>query len=96
MNLRLGRWSQPFAPGYSTCERCGTPWKFVENHTTYYIEPSIDPPRVGWGMFALCEKCWGELRPLDRVPYYRKAWGRWKVEAAEEWLLLYQAVLEGK
>lgn len=65
MNLRIGRISWLFAPNYGACERCHTTWKFVPFHCT--LE----------GMFCLCEKCWNDLVPATRLPYYRKVWEKW-------------------
>jgi hypothetical protein len=91
LNIRLGTWSQRLAPGYSWCFRCETPWLFVPNHTTDY--------RPDKGCFALCEKCWQELTPQQRLPYYRQLWEHWNqsgLSEAEEWQEIEMAVLEGR
>lgn len=59
LNIRLGRWSQILAPGYSYCRRCKTPWLFVEERTVWYTRSS--------GQFALCIKCWDEATAEQRV-----------------------------
>jgi hypothetical protein len=64
LNWRLGPMSRWLAPGWSWCYCCGTPWLFVRDHTTWYREFE--------GTFPLCEKCWGELTPETRWPYYEK------------------------
>ena len=51
------------------CYRCKTTWNFVEGHTTDYSE--------GAGCFPLCERCWEELSPIQRLPYYRQLWELW-------------------
>lgn len=59
MNIRLGRWSQILAPGYSSCTRCRTPWRFVRERTVWYTPSS--------GQFALCVRCWDETHVAQRV-----------------------------
>lgn len=53
---------QAFAPGYSYCLHCGTPWKWVEGKIIMYSESC--------GCFPICEECWDTLTPVDRLPYY--------------------------
>lgn len=79
-------------------------------HTTDYIQPSLDPPRAGRGVFALCEKCWVDLGTPDvRLPYYRRVWERWipltttadarigdPADLDEDWRLIRDAVLAGR
>jgi hypothetical protein len=69
MNLRIGRIGKLFAPGYSWCQRCDTPWRFVHYHVTSYTDSS--------GCLPLCEKCWHDLTPEQRLPYYRQLIERW-------------------
>lgn len=64
------------APGYGSCYRCGMPWKFTEHHTTYYSN--------GRGCFPLCEQCWGELTPEQRLPFYERLLHDWHAERAVE------------
>lgn len=59
MNIRLGRWFQILAPGYSHCVRCRTPWRFVEPRVVWYSSSS--------GQFALCVKCWNETHIAQRI-----------------------------
>lgn len=88
MNLRLGRWSRILAPGYSWCEKCGTPWRFVAEHVTDYTATR--------GIFPLCEKCWAELSPEERLPFYWAVWSNWPRENGDQWPLVRVAVLEGR
>ncbi len=91
LNVRLGTWSQRLAPGYSWCSRCGTPWLFIHHHNTDY--------RLDRGIFVFCVKCWEELAPAERLPYYRKLWEHWQqsgVADDEEWEAIQTAVLEGQ
>ena len=69
LNLRIGRIGQLFAPGYSSCGRCKTPWRFVKSHDTHYAP--------GEWIFALCRKCWAELTPEERLPFYQQVWNDW-------------------
>lgn len=92
MNLRIGRTGQLFAPGYGWCLRCETPWLFVHYHLTPYGSH-------GRGCLPLCEKCWTELTPAQRVPFYRDLIMSWRPGRAlardEEWALVKTAVLSG-
>jgi hypothetical protein len=94
MNLRIGRIGQLFAPGYGWCLRCETPWVFVHWHTTEYGSH-------GRGCLPLCEKCWTELTPEKRLPFYRELIELWHDEPGrellfgEEWPLVEIAVLSG-
>ena len=85
LNTLKGKFLQFFAPGYSHCGRCKTPWKFTKGHSTRYNGP--------FGCFPLCEKCWSKLTPLERLVYYKKLWLSWTPEHKPEWELIKQAVL---
>ena len=69
MNVRLGPSARVLAPGLGWCLKCGTPWRFVHHHSTSYSQSS--------GCFPLCEKCWEELTPAERLPFYRQMWNQW-------------------
>lgn len=56
--------------GYSGCRRCGTPWWACREHVTPYGDE-------GEGCFPLCQRCWGELHPVDRLPYYGELIRHW-------------------
>lgn len=56
-------------PFYSACGRCGMPWGATKNHVTKVTENR--------GIFPLCEKCWKDLTPQERLPYYRKLYESW-------------------
>ena len=79
------------APGYGTCYRCDMPWKFVNPHSTYYVENR--------GCFPLCEDCWQTLTIEQRLPYYKTLWAEWQKngpDSIKKWELIEKAVLEGK
>ena len=88
---RLRSWLAPalrrLAPGYSWCKRCGTPWKFVEEHETWY--------RPTHAVFALCRPCWPELTSEERLPYYRQVFDDWERFGCgdREWPEIERAVL---
>ena len=88
INLRLGRWSKFFALGYGCCLKCRTPWKFVHYHVTRF--------ESGRGCFPLCRKCWKELSPNRRLPYYRELFSRvWDSPRDVEWSAIQTVVLAG-
>ncbi|MCW2601852.1 MAG: hypothetical protein JWM02_3681 [Frankiales bacterium] len=64
------------APGYGYCYRCEMPWKFTENHTTWYSERR--------GCFPLCEPCWVVLTPEQRLPFYERLLHEWHAERQVE------------
>lgn len=60
-----------------TCLRCRS--IRVDVHVTAIaigVVLAPDKPGNTWitGMYPLCEACWGELTPVDRLPYYREQW----------------------
>lgn len=66
---RIGLAGQIKAPGYGYCERCKTPWKFVEGHDTAI-------GTHGAGVFCLCHACWRETDTETRLVYYQSAFVR--------------------
>lgn len=61
-----------YAPSYGRCFRCFWPWKFANGHAIPYSENEL-----GGAGFALCESCWAELTPEERLPFYRKLCEKW-------------------
>lgn len=93
--LRLRRFISPiikfFSPGYTWCDRCKLSWTVVSPHVTYYN--SI------YGCFALCETCWSELEPTDRLPFYEiviDAWRNSGSSSEEDFKNIRLAVLNNK
>lgn len=43
----------------------------------------------------LCEACWANLAPEDRLPYYRRRWEEW-LSDEETWRVIRSAVLDGR
>lgn len=76
------------------CLRCDRPWyrwwrrKPIE-HVTRYGDGSA-------GIFALCERCWGELAPAERLPWYWMLFDMWVNGTDEQLQLIEQAVWEGR
>lgn len=62
MNIRIGKISKLMFPDYGQCRRCRTTWNLVAPHVVYYQQ--------GHGLFRLCEKCWQDVAPVDRLPYF--------------------------
>jgi len=56
-------------PTYSACGRCGMPWRVTKHHSTNVTG--------GSGLFLLCESCWKDMTPQDRLPHYRKLYESW-------------------
>lgn len=86
-----GKILQFLAPHYSYCFRCYSPWKFTKEHSTMFTEDD--------GCFPLCEKCWSQLTPQERLPYYCQLWDSWRkfgYRDPNEWDLIKKAVLEDK
>ncbi len=90
--MRIGRISRFLSPGYSACGCCGTTWRFVKEHVTYYTKYS--------GMFPLCEKCWRAKTPLERLQFYHLLWMEWAnttySQSPPDWDTIEAAVLAGK
>lgn len=77
--------------GYGGCYKCGTPWNCIRSHTTDYTP--------GQGCFPLCEKCWQELTPEQRLPYYDQLIAAWQAQGlvdSDTIEQIHTAVLEGK
>ena len=88
----LGKITQFIDPGHGFCGRCGITWSFVKGHTTNYDK--------GAGCFPLCESCWQELEPIDRVSYYEELIELWISQGSdvsnEKRSKIIKAVLDGK
>src|SRR4051794_25908270 len=65
----LANLARGVALGYSSCYRCGMPWKFTEGHATFHSG--------GHACFPLCESCWAELTPDERLPFYERLIDDW-------------------
>lgn len=82
------------------CGRCKRSWKWVEGHSTPFNDHE--------GCFPLCEGCWHELTPQQRLPYYRAMFdhnmqetrryqgGKYVSEETAKWPQIQAAVLAGK
>ena len=97
--IKKGRCERTLAPGYGFCHRCGRPWKFTKGHSTTFEE--------GHGCFPLCEDCWSELTPTERLPFYRQLIDGYihdsklpslytnDTDYEKEWEMIKKAVLKG-
>lgn len=85
---------------FGGCGRCKRSWKWVNGHVTSFSKTG--------GCFPLCEKCWSELTPWERLPFYQ-AWldsgtrdlerydgGKYVAEHLATWPAVKEAVLQGK
>lgn len=79
------------------CGNCKVSWKWVDGHSTMFTQSS--------GCFPLCEKCWSELTPEQRLPFYRELFDSNIASARKynyppppesEWELIKAAVLAGR
>jgi hypothetical protein len=55
---------------HSCCGRCGMPWCQVKAGPTIWYKP-------GTGVSPLCEFCYGELTPAERVPFFDELVNWW-------------------
>lgn len=77
------------SPGFSYCQRCKRPWRFVEGHVTDYAD--------GRGCFPLCRGCWTLLTPPERLPYYKAMWLNWQRHGSDvPWEAIRAACLHEK
>lgn len=86
----MAKLAKPFSSGLSSCGRCNRTWNICTGHTTQYNEYS--------GCFPLCEECWGELTPEQRLPYYMDLMDIWESGGRPPSVRedVRKAVLEGK
>ena len=66
----------PRLPCGGGCARCERAWGRNVMHCT-----PLDPGR---SVFVLCEECWCELSPLERLPYYQALWVEWVASGATD------------
>jgi hypothetical protein len=57
--------------GYSNCGCCKRAWPLVRKH-------HCNDYSRGRAMFPLCEACWKDLTPEQRMPYYMKLIDSWE------------------
>ncbi len=83
-------------PGYGYCRRCHIIWSSAKSHIT-----NIEG---GDGCFCLCEWCWGQLTPEQRLPYYEVIILNWEsmtykpinAEEKKRYAAIRTAVLAGE
>jgi hypothetical protein len=92
----VGMLAKPFSPGFGDCHRCGRTWNIAKHHITEFGKG---------GCFPLCEACWSELTPIQRLPYYLKLFVGWVSHGGDNlngeywdnvWDAIEKAVLDGK
>lgn len=96
---KIGREAQSKYPDNSWCGCCYRPWPICKEHLTDF------GGRRSGGCFALCEECWEELTPEERLPFYKKVYELWRSFGLldyngqpweDVWELMKSAVLAGK
>ncbi len=74
-------------PEKKTCKRCGGTYQPAQMHITW----------VGAiGVTALCQSCFQQIKPEERVPFYkklRKVWGESGSADEINWPLMLEAIL---
>jgi hypothetical protein len=87
----VGNLARPNYPGYSHCYRCGRPWPICTHHIT--------PIDANSGCFPLCEDCWVELTPKERLPFYYQLIAEWESQGAQKhcrvpWFLYKRQIIQ--
>ena len=82
LNLRA-RLSNLLSVGIGWCGCCGRKWGTCEEHVVNYSKTS--------GAFAICEDCWPQLTPGQRVAHMRRHHG-----GRANWPLIEAATREAK
>ena len=81
-------------PGYGGCYRCQRRWPICQSHAT----PFRNQDGEKHGCFPLCQECWEELTPEQRLVYYQQLWAEWESwdkMPREEWHRIEEAVKQG-
>lgn len=95
----------------SACGRCGRKWGVAKDHSTPYGKVEIERTIKFGGQtikdiipaktscFPLCQQCWEDLTPEERLPYYRELYEEWvrlgPGRDEDDWEDIKSAVLEG-
>lgn len=99
--MRIGRlsrlWPTARRREADECLRCHTSFVFSRGHPTIAETPLLPGKRYVCG--ALCHRCWRDLTPSERLPYYQRLWlarrGENPRENALAWAAIEAAVLAG-
>lgn len=109
----LARLTSLFYPNFGSCYRCHLKWVLVRGHSTPYgnkkklnvvrKSDELTPVHVeadrSHACFCLCEECWAELLPTERLPFYRLLFEHWKnlrpAVSDDVWDSIRKAVLAG-
>jgi len=77
-------WSpRKHSDGYGRCLHCGGSWAIKRPHWTWYSDAAMGP---------LCEECYDELSPEERLPYYVKLWESWGSPEDVDFSLIRQGI----
>lgn len=66
--------------GYSGCLRCGDSWNWKRRHSLWLSGNQ--------GIFPLCEECWLELSPEQKLHYCEQLFNEWEAISAKHGLSL--------
>lgn len=99
--MRIGRlsrlWPTQRRRDAAECRRCRTSFVFSPGHATVAETPLISGRRY-W-VAPLCEPCWRELSPAERLVYYADEWRHHHGPDPQEnrlvWAAIEAAVLTG-
>lgn len=67
--IKIGKISEMMFPDTASCGRCHMSFAIDVFHSTPY--------RMGSGCFPLCEYCWKDMSPEERLPYYMELVDSW-------------------
>ena len=89
----FGLITQILWPSYGWCLRCGVSWKLGTYHITHHSSRR--------GCFPLCKRCWRQLSPEERLPFYADMVWEWlpdleRDELVDLWESIKSAVMKGK
>ena len=85
--LIAGAMARIVSPGYGWCSCCGRPWTICKG-------------KVVGQAFPLCEECFSEMTPQERVPHFLALFQDWQMSSeingrpfSRDWSAMRDAVL---
>jgi hypothetical protein len=99
--VRIGRlsrlWPSRRRRDADECYRCRTSFAFSRGHYTRAESPLLQTEP--FGAWPLCRRCWRDLSPRERLPYYQRFWLAHRGPNPREnqlvWAAIEAAVLAG-
>lgn len=71
---RLGGWTRRVWRHRPFCIACKTSSRYARLHRTRYYRVAINGSPFVASLEPLCERCWAERSPVERLPFYEEAW----------------------